>query len=109
MASVLQRVPQLLGPHQGPRLGRGQRPQVEAAAEADAGERRLPRADDHRGADPVRGDGRVVPPREEVGPLLRLRLHQTPDQCRDQGRGTGEETETCCLSLESRQANLFQL
>ena len=57
---------QLERPNQGPGLGRGQRPQGEAEAEADPGERRLPRPDDHRGAHAVRGDGRVVSPREEV-------------------------------------------
>ena len=56
---------QLFGPHQGASLGRRQRPESSAPPEADQGERRLPRADHHRGAHSVRGDGRVVPPGEE--------------------------------------------
>ena len=44
---------QLERPHQGPGLGRGQRPEGEAEAEADPGERRLPRPDHHRGAVPL--------------------------------------------------------
>ena len=70
-------------------MGRGQRPQGEAAAEADQGERRLPRADDHRGADPVWRDGRLVSPGEEVRQVLGVGLHQAADQRRDQGRGAG--------------------
>ncbi len=44
------------------------------------------------GADPVRRDGRVVPPGEEERQELRLRLHQAPDQRRDQGRGAGQHS-----------------
>ncbi len=43
----LQRVPQLERPDQGAGLGRGQRPQVQAQAEAHQGVRRLPRTDNH--------------------------------------------------------------
>ncbi len=92
---LLQRMPQLLGPDQGARLGRGQRPQVEAPAEVDARERRLPRPDDHRGADAVRRDGRLVQPGEAVRQVLRVREHTTADQRRDQGRGEG--TDLCGL------------
>ena len=80
---------QLQRPDQGPGMGRGQRPQGEAAPEADQGERRLPRADDHRGADPVWRDGRLVSHGEEVRQVLGVRLHQVADQRRDQGRGAG--------------------
>ena len=86
---LIQRVPQLQRQNQGAGLGRGQRPEGEAAPEADPGVGRLPRADHHRGADPVRGDGRVVPPGEEERQVLRLRLHPATDQRRDKGRGAG--------------------
>jgi len=57
-----QRVPQLVGPHQAARLGRGRRHQVpsEAASEERVG--RLPGPEHHRGPDPERGDGRLVQP-----------------------------------------------
>ena len=83
LINIFQRVSQLQRPHQGQGVGRGQRPQGEAAAEVDQGERRLPRTDDYRGADPVWRDGRLVSPREEVRQVLRVRLHQAADQCRD--------------------------
>lgn len=82
---------QLQRSDQGQGVGRGQRPQGEAAAEADQGERRLPRADDYRGADPVWRDGRLVSPGEEVRQVLGVWLHQAADQRRDQGRGAGTE------------------
>lgn len=46
---VLLRVSQQLRPDKGSRLGRGQRSQVTAEAEAHTRKRRLPRADHHRG------------------------------------------------------------
>ena len=80
---------QLERPHQGPGLGRGQRPQGAPQAEVDQGVRRLLGADDHRGAHPLRRDGRVVPPREEERQVFRLRIHPPSDQRGDQGRGAG--------------------
>lgn len=84
-------MPQFLRPDQGSSLGRGQRPEVEAAAEADPGVGRFPRPDHHRGADALRRDGRLVQPGEEIGQELRLRIHQAPDQRRDQGRREGTD------------------
>lgn len=46
------------------------------------------------GSNPVWRDGRVVPPGEAERPEQRLRLHQAPDQRRDQGRGAGQDSKT---------------
>ena len=86
---VPQRVPQLVRSNKSESVGRGQRSEVEAAAEVDEGERRLPRADDHRGAYAERRDGRVVQPREEDGQERGIRRDQAAHQRRDQRRGEG--------------------
>ena len=56
------------------------------------------------GANPVRRDGRVVPPGEAERSQLRLRLHPPPDQRGDQGRGTGIQslllTDVSCVLLK---------
>ena len=93
---ALQRVPQLFGPHQGSRLGRRQRPQVEAAAKVDAGERRLSRPNNHRGANALGRNGRVVQSREAIRQVFRIGFHPAADQCGDQRRGKGQ-----CVLLPS--------
>ena len=80
---------QLERPDQSESLGRGQRPEGSTQAEADQGVRRLPGADHHRGANPLGGDGRVVPPREEERQVFRIRLHPAPDQRGDKRRRAG--------------------
>ena len=78
--TVMQRMSQLERPDQSESLGRGQRPQGSTATEADTGVGRLPRSNHHRGADPLWGDGRVVPSREEERQVFRIRFHPAPDQ-----------------------------
>uniref|UniRef100_A0A8D8DD95 (northern house mosquito) hypothetical protein n=2 Tax=Culex pipiens TaxID=7175 RepID=A0A8D8DD95_CULPI len=82
-------MPQLVRPDQGARLGRGQRSQVEAAAEADARVGRLPGADNHRGADAVGRDGRVVQPGEANRQISGIGRNPAAHFGGDQGRGEG--------------------
>ena len=76
----MQRMSQLERPDQSESLGRGQRPESSTPTEADKGVRRLPGSDHHRGADPLRGDGRVVPSGEEERQVFRVWVHPAPDQ-----------------------------
>ena len=55
-------MPQLFGPDQSARVGRGRRHQVPREAASEEGVRRLPGPEHHRGADPERRDGRLVQP-----------------------------------------------
>lgn len=80
---------QLIRPHKGASLGRGQRPEVEAEAKADARERRFPRANHYRGEDAQRRDGRLVQFGEKDGQKRGVRRDQAAHQRGDQRRGEG--------------------
>lgn len=56
----MQRMPQRHRPHQGARVGRGRRHQVEGEAAFQTRIRRLPGPDHHRGPHAQRRDGRLV-------------------------------------------------
>lgn len=80
---------QFIRPDQGSGVGRGQRFEIEAKAETDERERRLPRANYHRGADSQRRDGRLVQSGEKNGQERGVRRYPAAHQRRNQGRGKG--------------------